>query len=144
MAEGRAPKALVAVAIVGIGIVLGLGVSTFVYARGWSYLVDDPAACVNCHVMRANYDAWSRSSHQAVSCDSCHVPRGIGAWGAKLRNGFFHSVAFTFGNFREPIRIRPANAEVLDRNCVECHRTRVGLIRPEDRRCAACHAFVSH
>ena len=37
---------------------MGIGAYTFVYARGASYLTNDPAACVNCHVMREPYDGW--------------------------------------------------------------------------------------
>ena len=41
-----------------LGAVVGLGLYTFVYARGASYLGNDPAACVNCHVMTEQYDGW--------------------------------------------------------------------------------------
>ena len=41
-----------------LGVAVGIGGYTFVYARGWSYLTNDPAACANCHVMREQYDGW--------------------------------------------------------------------------------------
>ena len=50
-----------------IGVAVGIGVYTFAYAKGWSYLTDDPAACANCHVMREQYDGWLKSSHRAVA-----------------------------------------------------------------------------
>ena len=34
-----------------LGIPLGIGAFTFVYAKGFSYLSPDPRACVNCHIM---------------------------------------------------------------------------------------------
>ena len=34
-----------------LGIALGLGAYTFAYAKGWSYLTNNPQACANCHVM---------------------------------------------------------------------------------------------
>ena len=34
-----------------LGIPVGVGAFTFVYAKGFSYLSPDPRACVNCHVM---------------------------------------------------------------------------------------------
>ena len=34
-----------------IGLVVGIGGYTFVYARGYSYLGNDPATCANCHVI---------------------------------------------------------------------------------------------
>lgn len=57
------------------GILAGVGAYTFAYAKGGSYLLDDPQACVNCHIMRDQYDSWSHSSHKTVAtCNSCHVP----------------------------------------------------------------------
>jgi cytochrome c nitrite reductase small subunit len=46
------------VVIAGVvpGLLVGLGLYTFVYAKGASYLTNDPAACVNCHVMNEQYD----------------------------------------------------------------------------------------
>ena len=44
-----------------IGIAVGIGVYTFAYAKGWSYLTDDPAACANCHVMSEQFDGWLKS-----------------------------------------------------------------------------------
>ena len=32
-----------------IGVPAGIGCYTFVYAKGYSYLTNDPAACANCH-----------------------------------------------------------------------------------------------
>ncbi len=37
-----------------VGTLLDTGGYTFYYAEGASYLSDDPRACVNCHIMRAN------------------------------------------------------------------------------------------
>ncbi len=38
-----------------IGVLAGIGGFTFVYAKGGSDLTDDPAACVNCHIMREQF-----------------------------------------------------------------------------------------
>ena len=32
-----------------LGVIAGIGGYTFVYAKGASYLTNDPAACANCH-----------------------------------------------------------------------------------------------
>jgi cytochrome c nitrite reductase small subunit len=45
------------IAGVVFGLLVGLGLYTFVYAQGASYLTNDPAACVNCHVMNEQYNA---------------------------------------------------------------------------------------
>ena len=47
-------------ASVVLGMSLGLGLFTFGYARGSSYLTNDPAACANCHIMSEHYAAWAR------------------------------------------------------------------------------------
>jgi cytochrome c nitrite reductase small subunit len=41
-----------------LGILIGVGGYTFAYAKGASYLTNDPAACANCHVMENHYRAW--------------------------------------------------------------------------------------
>ncbi len=62
------PGALGGIALaIAIGLAVGVGGFTFVYARGASYLTNDPRACANCHVMRDHYDAWVKSSHRAVA-----------------------------------------------------------------------------
>jgi len=61
-----------------LGLIAGIGGYTFVYAKGASYLTNDPAACANCHVMNEQYDAWLKSSHHAVAvCNDCHTPHAL-------------------------------------------------------------------
>ncbi|HBY60181.1 MAG TPA: cytochrome c nitrite reductase small subunit, partial [Solibacterales bacterium] len=80
-----------------LGVSLGVGLFTFGYAQGSSYLTDDPAACGNCHVMRENVESWQKSSHRkAAVCNDCHTPPGmIPKYSTKALNGVFHSWAFT-------------------------------------------------
>lgn len=132
------------------GGVVGLGAFTLVYAKGASYLSDDPAACVNCHIMRDVYDAWNRGSHKAVAtCNDCHIPHTFPEkYIVKALNGFNHSRAFTFEDFPEPIRITDFNRGVTLENCLYCHAevtemiNHVGQSEPED--CLRCHATVGH
>ena len=49
----RAQAALVVFAAL-VGLAAGLGGYTFAYAKGWSYLTNDPRACANCHVPERN------------------------------------------------------------------------------------------
>ncbi len=132
-----------------LAILVGLGVFTFIYARGGSYFSDTPQACVNCHIMNDVYNSWSRSSHQAVAtCNACHVPHDFfGKWLSKARNGFNHSVAFTLQSFPEPIRISVANQQILQANCIDCHSVIVSEIVHQanlDRACFTCHRGVGH
>jgi cytochrome c nitrite reductase small subunit len=61
-----------------VGLAIGISGFTFVYAKGASYLTDDPRACANCHVMSEQYTGWLGSSHRAVAvCNDCHTPKGF-------------------------------------------------------------------
>src|SRR5512145_258042 len=93
------------VASVLMGAFLGSGLYTFVSAQGLSYMSDDPAICVNCHIMRPEFDDWRHGSHHAVAvCNDCHLPHDNLAHKlfVKASNGYHHSRAFTFQDFKEP------------------------------------------
>jgi cytochrome c nitrite reductase small subunit len=135
-----------------VGVLSGLGAYTFYYAKGASYFSNDPLACVNCHIMREQYDSWQKASHHAVaSCNDCHTPHSFFAkYWTKAENGFWHSKGFTLQDFHEPIQIRPKNQKVLNQNCKDCHRGLVHEIvstQPpggEQMDCVRCHANVGH
>lgn len=134
-----------------VGVLMGVGGYTFVYARGASYLTNDPRACANCHVMQEQFDAWQRSSHRSVAvCNDCHAPHDIaGKYLTKARNGFWHSFYFTTGGFPDPIRMTPRNAAVTEGACRTCHADIVRAIDRSPRAgealgCVACHRSVGH
>ncbi len=138
--------------VVGLafGVVAGIGGFTFIYARGYSYMTDDPAACVNCHVMREQFDGWVKSSHRSVAvCNDCHTPPGlVGKYVTKARNGFWHSFYFTTGRFHEPIQITPRNRDVTEQACRKCHAAVTDAIEGHagqgDLSCIRCHSRVGH
>ena len=134
-----------------LGILVGLGTFTFGYGEGDAYLTDNPAACANCHVMQAQYDSWTHSSHQRVAtCNDCHLPPGfVSPWITKADNGFFHSVAFTTNDFPDPIQIKPRNRRVTQRACLHCHSEFVNHMLPAEANgevllCVSCHGDVGH
>lgn len=134
-----------------IGAGAGLGAFTFVYAKGYSYLSNDPAACVNCHVMRDQFDGWVRSSHRSVAtCNDCHMPSAlVPKLVTKAANGFLHSLAFTTGDFPEPIVIKAYNRDIAEEACRSCHAAIVHDMdvthRPGDQlACIGCHGSVGH
>ena len=148
-----------------LGMSLGLGLFTFGYARGSSYLTNDPAACANCHIMSEHYSAWMKGSHHTVAtCNDCHTPHNvIGKYVVKARNGFWHSFYFTTGNFPDPLRITERNREVTEHACRYCHgeitqaidhaataSPSVGAARQptghsdEPISCIHCHRYVGH
>lgn len=133
------------------GLAAGVGAYTFIYARGASYLTNDPAACANCHVMTGHYDAWRKSSHHAVAvCNDCHTPHDfLGKYYTKGLNGYHHSLAFTTGNFHEPIQITPRNRAITESACRYCHQEIVQQIdlpgpHTDTISCIRCHASVGH
>ena len=139
--------------VLGVVIGLAVGVSgfTFVYAKGASYITNDPAACVNCHIMREQFDGWVKSSHRAVAvCNDCHTPSGpLAKYATKASNGFRHSLAFTIGRFPEPLRIRPQNLAIAEQACRQCHQEIVAAIagphhESAQTSCVRCHASVGH
>ncbi|MDP3543726.1 MAG: cytochrome c nitrite reductase small subunit [Elusimicrobiota bacterium] len=135
----------------GCGVFLGFAVYTFVYARGYSYLTDDPRACANCHVMNDQYAGWVKAPHRSVAvCNDCHTPANlVGKYAVKAKNGFWHSYYFTTQTFHEPIAItNSARAVALD-NCRRCHEPVVTAIDgPHNNTkrldCLRCHQGVGH
>jgi cytochrome c nitrite reductase small subunit len=143
-----------------IGVAIGIGAFTFVYAKGASYLTTNPAACANCHIMREHFAAWQKSSHHTVAgCSDCHMPHEfVGKYATKARNGFWHSFYFTTGNFPDPLRITDRNHEVTEHACRSCHAPMVEAVdhggtsgspsrdgkMSEPLSCTRCHPNVGH
>lgn len=135
-----------------IGLAVGLGSYTFAYARGYSYLLDNPSACANCHVMNEQYDAWHKSSHWGVAtCNDCHTPHDnvVAQYWVKAKNGFWHAYYFTTNTFHEPIQITAPNRKVTEAACRHCHGPIVeamdgGHLGAENLSCIQCHGAVGH
>jgi cytochrome c nitrite reductase small subunit len=135
------------------GVAMGAGAFTFVYAQGASYLGSDPASCANCHIMADHFSAWRQSSHRSVAvCNDCHSPASpIPKLFVKAVNGWNHSVAFTTGNFPEPLRITRFNEKVTENACRSCHEpivqaidTHPGAKEGMSMSCIRCHDQVGH
>ena len=155
---------LLLVLAIAVGAVAGLGAFTFGYARGYSYLTNDPAACANCHVMREHYAAWMKGSHRSVAtCNDCHTPHNlVGKYATKASNGFWHSFYFTTGSYPDPLRANARNHRIAEAACRSCHAeitdaiehgTGQGLAQTshpsnakseEEFSCIRCHRYVGH
>jgi len=147
----RRGAVVMTIVAVAAGLLAGVGAFTFSYGKGASYLSNDPQACVNCHVMQGHFDSWQQSSHRHVAvCNDCHLPHDpIGKWVTKADNGFFHSWAFTMGNFHEPIQIKPRNRRVTQGACLHCHGDFVHAVASwpdanQNFHCVHCHDAVGH
>jgi cytochrome c nitrite reductase small subunit len=152
LGTSAAARAAIAAAI-ALGLAVGLGAFTFGYARGYSYLTNDPQACANCHIMTEHLDAWTKSSHRAVAtCNDCHTPHSlVGKYVTKAKNGFWHSFYFTTGRFPDPLRITEGNRRITEHACRDCHAEVTDVIDPAANihgsgplLCVRCHAHVGH
>lgn len=147
----RLTKTKLIVISVILGLATGLGSYTFIYAKGYAYLTNDPNACANCHIMQEQFDGWVKSSHRNVAtCNDCHTPSGfVAKYANKASNGFWHSFGFTTGWFHEPIQIKPHNREITENACRKCHASIVEAIEPHglpqnQLDCLQCHRNVGH
>jgi cytochrome c nitrite reductase small subunit len=134
-----------------IGVAVGLAGYTFVYAKGYSYLTDNPRACANCHIMNEQYAGWIKSSHRsAATCNDCHTPASfLPKYWTKASNGFWHSYYFTGGTYPDQIELRPVSRRITEQACRRCHGDIVRAIeRVSTERasiaCLRCHASVGH
>ena len=140
------------------GVCLGLTLYVAYMSRAWSYASDNPAACVNCHVMGTYYQAWAKSSHATrATCNDCHVPQDgfIKKYAFKAMDGLYHSAVFTVR--AEPMAMRPRNASrgAIMQNCVRCHSPMVTefarmdidqkqVINGNAKPCWGCHTQLPH
>ena len=130
-------------------------------SKALSYLSSDPKACINCHVMNTQYATWQHSSHaQRAGCIDCHLPRDnmVNKYIAKARDGYNHSVAFTFNTYKNAIKISDDGAKRVQENCISCHASLTSqMVKNADanhnyddpsvatgRRCWECHKGVPH
>ena len=144
-------SALAIAVAAAVGVLGGLGTFTVGYGDGLAYLTNDPTACANCHVMQDHFDAWVKSSHRNVAgCNDCHLPHNfVGKWLTKADNGFFHALAFTTGDFHEPIQIKARNRRVTQGACLHCHSDFANALLPAEQGgdmqlCVHCHSDVGH
>ena len=147
-----AAPALLWTMVVFSGLFAGVGAYTFRYANGLSYFSADPRACMNCHIMRPQFDAWQKASHHtAATCIECHLPHDlVPKYIAKAENGYRHSKEFTAGTFAEPIVVKARGREILQQNCVRCHAALIAETNPQAEQdssqsdCVRCHSGVGH
>ena len=131
------------VGLVLCGVIVGLGALFAYLLRMHTYIIgDDPAACVNCHIM----------SHD------CHVPHTSLAakYFFKGLDGMKHVGYFVTNSEHQAIMAEEASAEVIMDNCIRCHTeintrmVRTGKIdymlakRGEGFACWDCHRNVPH
>lgn len=145
-----------------ISVVFAVGMFAYLVnaSKALSYLSTDSLACINCHVMNPHYASWQHSAHgRGVGCIDCHLPHDsfINKYLAKARDGWNHSVAFTFNTYSQNIQISDHGARRVQANCISCHaRLVANLVANETRyhdfanlkatgrKCWECHRRVPH
>lgn len=103
---------------------MGIFIYTFITSRAYTYLSDDPATCVNCHVMAPYYATWLHSSHgKDATCNDCHIPQDnyFNKYFVKGLNGYRHAAVFTKRTEEQAMTAIPMNSQALMNNCIRCH-----------------------
>jgi len=118
------PNKLILPLFIAGGLLAGVGAYSAYAFRVHSYLLDDPAACVNCHIMAPYYQSWSRSSHSTwATCNDCHVPQNniFNSYLFKAEDGLYHLGVYIMHGEPQVIRTREASNVVIMQNCIRCH-----------------------
>lgn len=111
-------------AIIISGAFVGVFIYTFIASRAYTYLSDDPATCVNCHVMSPYYATWLHSSHgKDATCNDCHIPQDnfVNKYFVKGLNGFRHAAVFTMRSEKQAMKAIEINSQAIMNNCIRCH-----------------------
>lgn len=141
-----------------LGIMFGLLFYVFYVSKAYSYLSDNPKACVNCHIMAPEYSTWFHSSHGRVAnCNDCHVPHDNIArkYFFKAKDGMRHASMFALRMEPQVIKMRNDGETVVQENCIRCHGelnsvVSTGKITAEmahsdqGKLCWECHRDVPH
>ena len=143
-----------------LGVIVGLTGLFFYLLRMHTYIVgDDPAACINCHIMSPYYATWAHSAHaRNTTCNDCHVPNNniVSHYAFKGMDGMKHVAYFVTHSEAQAIEAEEASAEVIMDNCIRCHKqlnqefVNTGRIdymeaqRGEGKACWDCHRDVAH
>lgn len=156
---GRLPNQFVLPLFVVSGVLVGLGAYTIYISRAFSYLSDNPEACINCHIMTPYYSSWRHSSHaEWATCNDCHVPHNniFNKYAFKAKDGLYHAAVFTMDAQPTAIRPREASSSVIMNNCIRCHQdlntamVNTGMVSYHEtlegkgKACWDCHQNVPH
>lgn len=147
------------IAIVLLGVIGGNGMLFLYVLRAHTYLSDDPAACVNCHIMAPYYATWFHSSHSRdATCNDCHVPHEnvVKKWVFKGMDGMRHVAVYLAKGESQVLQAIPESSKVIMNNCIRCHTqlntefVKTGRINymlaqvGEGKACWDCHRDVPH
>ncbi len=141
-----------------LGVIGGMGLFIIKISNAPSYFSDEPATCVNCHVMSSEFATWQKSSHVKVAtCNDCHVPQDnlLRKLYFKSMDGLRHSTIFTMRWDPQVITIKDAGLSVVQENCIRCHSKLIDessliessfdhIKKDNGKFCWQCHREVPH
>ncbi len=144
--------------IIMLAVAVGLIITIFKISNAASYMSDDPKACINCHIMTAEYASWLHGSHgRNTKCNDCHVPHDniVREYYFHASDGLRHSFMFTFKLEPQVIKIHSAGQTVVQENCIRCHenllnnvataKVTVDMVKHgKGKLCWDCHREVPH
>lgn len=113
-----------AIVFILLGVLAGGGGLFLYLLRAHTYLTDDPAACVNCHIMAPYYATWFHGAHaQHATCNDCHVPHenAVKKWVFKGMDGMRHIAVFLTRSEGQVLQANDKSATVIMNNCIRCH-----------------------
>lgn len=130
----------------------------FYISKAYSYLSDNPKACVNCHIMAPEYATWNHSSHaRNTVCNDCHIPHDnfFRTYFFKASDGIRHATMFSLRLEPQVIKIRKPGETVVQENCIRCHSELNSVVgtgkvtatmahKDEGKLCWECHRDVPH
>ncbi len=145
MGKGKKRKGLLSLLIV---LGAGLALSLFFMLGPLQLLAksNQPDFCVRCHVMEAQFHAWSHTgAHRRKICVDCHLPNQNKAihYAWKAIDGMKDVLIFYSGRVPDQIKITAHGKDVLQANCIRCHETTVQMI-DHRRPCWECHRRIAH
>lgn len=136
-------------------LLIELGVASIVLSAVLSfslYYTSQPSLCKSCHIIKADYQSWTESSHKEVGCLTCHSKPGITSFLTESIKRLNYLAYYVKGPYRRPLK-----AEVSNEACLRCHEeTRQGILVSRTIRvshkeiltagylCTDCHNTVAH
>jgi cytochrome c nitrite reductase small subunit len=139
-------------------VFFGMGLFVMKVSNAFSYLSDDPKACINCHIMTAEYSTWMHGSHgRDTKCVDCHIPHEnvVLKYLFKANDGLRHATMFTLRLEPQVIKMHEAGQDVVQRNCKRCHYNQLQNVSAlnvnlknyehgQGMLCWKCHREVPH
>ena len=105
---------------------------------------DSRPFCSMCHVMEQAAITHSNSPHADLACNECHAPHNIVV---KLPFKAKEGLRDFIDNIRgidAPLRAGVETREVINNNCISCHRNTVQSVMMAKDYCFDCHRSVAH